>query len=91
MSPHLLTDDLDIADVIADTLLILAPLKLLSGLTDPVLRRRLVIIFSTCIVTTIVSLVHAALIILDGGVKVLIAAIVEVNFHSPPRQNETND
>src|ERR1700722_6622255 len=68
-----------LADVIADSILIFAPLKLLKGLSDPILRRRLIVIFSTCIVTTIVSLVHAAYIITDGGVKVLIAALVEVN------------
>jgi hypothetical protein len=51
---------------------------LLSGLEDKVLRRRLMVIFSTCIITTIVSLVHAAYILTMGGVKVVIAAIVEV-------------
>lgn len=42
------------------------------------LRRRLMFIFSTSVVTTIVSLVHAAYILRTGGTRVLIAAIVEV-------------
>ncbi len=67
------------ADVIADLILIIAPLKLLSGLEDVGLRHRLMLIFSTCIVTTIVSLVHAAYILTLGGVKVVIAALVEVD------------
>jgi len=66
------------ADTIADTILIVAPLRLLSGLLDKTLRRRLMIIFSTCVVTTIVSLVHAAYIIKNGGPKILVAAVVEV-------------
>jgi hypothetical protein len=73
-----------VSDVIADTILIIAPLKLLAGLSDPGLRRRLIVIFSTCIITTVVSLVHAAYIIIGGGPKVLIAALVEVNNSPPP-------
>jgi len=66
-----------VSDVIADSLLLAAPLKLLQGLEDKPLRRRLIFIFSTCIVTTIVSLVHAVYIFKHGGPKVLIAAFVE--------------
>ncbi|KAF9012877.1 hypothetical protein BDZ89DRAFT_1023817 [Hymenopellis radicata] len=66
-----------VSDIIADLILIIAPLKLLSGLEDVGLRHRLMVIFSTCIVTTIVSLVHAAYILTLGGVKVVIAALVE--------------
>lgn len=40
---------------------------------------RLMVIFSTCIVTTIVSLVHAVYILNYGGKKVVIVALVEVN------------
>lgn len=67
-----------VADVISDTILIVAPLQLLWQLDDKGLRRRLCAIFSSCIITTIVSLVHAALILTGGGPKVLIAAVVEV-------------
>ncbi|PBK60606.1 hypothetical protein ARMSODRAFT_944675 [Armillaria solidipes] len=66
-----------VSDVIADLILILAPLKLLSGLEDKGLRHRLMVIFSTCVVTTIVSLVHAAYILTLGETKVVISAIVE--------------
>ncbi|KAJ6561202.1 hypothetical protein DFH09DRAFT_505009 [Mycena vulgaris] len=66
-----------IFDVVSDTILIIAPLQLLWHLEDRVLRRRLCIIFSTCIITTIVSLVHAAMILTGGGPKVLVAAVVE--------------
>ncbi|KAG7443920.1 uncharacterized protein BT62DRAFT_988070 [Guyanagaster necrorhizus] len=66
-----------VSDVIADLILILAPLKLLAGLEDKCLRLRLMVIFSTCIVTTIVSLVHAAYILTFGEAKVVISAIVE--------------
>lgn len=69
-----------VADVVADSILIAAPLKLLAGLQDKGLRRRLIVIFSTCIVTTIVSLVHAAYILRLGGPKVVVAAIVEVRI-----------
>ncbi|KII85936.1 hypothetical protein PLICRDRAFT_94109 [Plicaturopsis crispa FD-325 SS-3] len=64
-------------DVVADSILLWSPLKILSGLDDKVLRRRLMIIFSTCIATTIVSLVHAVFILEDEGVKVILVAIVE--------------
>jgi hypothetical protein len=77
----------DAADVISDIILLTAPLKLLSALGDPILRRRLIAIFSTSIVTTIVSLVHAAYIITDGGPKVIIAALVEVRILLPSLTN----
>ncbi|KAF8073425.1 hypothetical protein FPV67DRAFT_1411081, partial [Lyophyllum atratum] len=66
-----------VTDVLSDTILIVAPLRLLRTLHDKRLRRRLTMIFSTCLITTAVSLVHAALIFLHGGPKVIIAAIVE--------------
>ncbi|KAI0058788.1 hypothetical protein BV25DRAFT_1829790 [Artomyces pyxidatus] len=66
-----------VSDVIADLLLITLPLRLIHGIKDKGLRRRLIFIFSTSIVTTIVSLVHAAYIITSGGKNVLISALVE--------------
>ncbi|KAJ7132408.1 hypothetical protein C8R44DRAFT_773998 [Mycena epipterygia] len=66
-----------VTDVIADTILLLAPIPLFKNLADKVLRRKLTLIFSTCVVTTIVSLVHAAFILRNGGVKVVISALVE--------------
>lgn len=68
-----------LADVIADLILLIAPLKLLQSLQDKQLRLRLMVIFSTCIVTTVVSLVHAVYILNHGGKKVVIVALVEVN------------
>ncbi|KAF9465587.1 hypothetical protein BDZ94DRAFT_1253482 [Collybia nuda] len=66
-----------VSDVIADSILLVVPLKLLQSIQDMRLRLRLMVIFSTCIVTTVVSLVHAVLILKRGGKKVIIAALVE--------------
>ncbi|KDQ54571.1 hypothetical protein JAAARDRAFT_60555 [Jaapia argillacea MUCL 33604] len=66
-----------VSDILSDILLIVLPLRLIRGMRDKSLRRRLMIIFSTSIVTTIVSLVHAAYIITVGGIKVVISALVE--------------
>jgi len=66
-----------VTDILADTILIIAPLRLLRNLSDRKLRRRLTVIFSTCLVTTAVSLVHAAFIFIHAGHKEVIAAIVE--------------
>lgn len=70
-----------VTDILSDLLLIAAPLRLIHQMSAvDGTRRRLMIIFSTSIVTTIVSLVHAALIFKDAGIKVVIAAIVEDTF-----------
>ncbi|KAJ7609071.1 hypothetical protein FB45DRAFT_945298 [Roridomyces roridus] len=66
-----------VTDVIADAILLFAPFPLFNSLADKSLRWKLTLIFSTCVVTTIVSLVHAVLILRNGGVKVVIAALVE--------------
>lgn len=66
-----------ISDILADLALILLPIRLLRGIKDRRLRWRLIFIFSTSIVTTIVSLVHAAYIISRGGIPVIISALVE--------------
>ena len=66
------------ADIISDILLIAFPLKLFQDLHEKYLRRRLMIIFSTALATSIVSLPHAALILTNAGPKVLIAAVAEV-------------
>lgn len=67
-----------IADVIADLILMLAPLRLFAILRDNWVRYRLIVIFSTCIITTVVSLVHAVYILTTGGSNVIISALVEV-------------
>ncbi|GJE88828.1 hypothetical protein PsYK624_049150 [Phanerochaete sordida] len=70
-----------VTDVLSDLLLIAAPLRLIQKMSAvDGTRSRLMIIFSTSIVTTIVSLVHAAFIFKDAGIKVVIAAIVEDTF-----------
>ncbi|KAF8996401.1 hypothetical protein BDZ89DRAFT_1258385 [Hymenopellis radicata] len=56
-----------VSDVVADLVLLIAPLKLLSCIQDAGLRRRLMVIFSTCIVTTVVSLTHASYILTFGA------------------------
>lgn len=68
-------------DILADSLLLILPLRLIRNMPrksiSAPLRRRLYIIFSTSIVTTVVSLVHAAYIIKGGGTKEILAALVE--------------
>ncbi|KZV95650.1 hypothetical protein EXIGLDRAFT_765977 [Exidia glandulosa HHB12029] len=66
-----------VTDILSDALLVIAPLRMIRHVANIPLRRRLYFIFSTSVVTTIVSLVHAAYILRTGGTKVLVAAIVE--------------
>ncbi|EIN03562.1 hypothetical protein PUNSTDRAFT_146998 [Punctularia strigosozonata HHB-11173 SS5] len=67
-----------VTDILSDLLLLSIPLRLLSSMhTDKATSRRLMIIFSTSVVTTIVSLVHAAFIFEHGQLKIVIAAVVE--------------
>lgn len=47
-------------------------------ITDKSLRTRLGAIFSTCIITTVASLVHAGFVFTSTGVQVEMAGIVEV-------------
>ncbi|KAJ7818059.1 hypothetical protein B0H14DRAFT_2840670 [Mycena olivaceomarginata] len=66
-----------ITDIIADSILLFTPLALFRDLINRALRRRVTLIFSTCVGTTVVSLVHAVLMIRGGHRKVLIAGLVE--------------
>jgi len=67
-----------VTDIVSDSILIIAPLRLLRNLHDRKLRRRLTVIFSTCLITTAVSLVHAVFIFIHAGhQEVFISAIVE--------------
>ncbi|KAF8190244.1 hypothetical protein K438DRAFT_1831647 [Mycena galopus ATCC 62051] len=45
-----------VTDIIADAILLFAPLPLFRQLTDKALGRKLIVIFSTCVVATIVCL-----------------------------------
>ncbi|KAK7031664.1 hypothetical protein R3P38DRAFT_2925035 [Favolaschia claudopus] len=69
-----------VTDILADGLLLLAPVPLFRNLINKAFRQKLTLIFSTCVVTTIVSLVHAAFILQKGGIKVVISALVEDCF-----------
>ena len=71
------------ADIVSDSVLLLSPAFLFRTIRDPWLRHRLIAIFSTCIVTTVISLVHASYILTAGGTRVVIAALVEVQSHVP--------
>ncbi|KAF9077176.1 hypothetical protein BDP27DRAFT_1254160 [Rhodocollybia butyracea] len=66
-----------VTDILADLFLLVAPLTVLKHLQDKALRKKLIMIFSTCLVTTVVSLVHATFILTTGGIKVIISALVE--------------
>ncbi|RDB24463.1 hypothetical protein Hypma_008384 [Hypsizygus marmoreus] len=68
-----------VSDIIADAILLISPVQLFTIIRDKGLRYRLMIIFSTCIVTTVVSLVHATYILVQSGKpSVVISALVEV-------------
>ncbi|THU89974.1 hypothetical protein K435DRAFT_276802 [Dendrothele bispora CBS 962.96] len=68
-----------ITDCLADLILIIAPIYLLSTLTTMrALRIRLMIVFSSTIFTTIFSLVHAYAILKDLGYMEFMFAVVEV-------------
>ncbi|KAK7436515.1 hypothetical protein VKT23_000402 [Stygiomarasmius scandens] len=66
-----------VTDVFADAILMFYPLRLFKDLLDRGLRMKLGIIFSTCVVTTVVSLVHATYIITHAQTKEVTSAIVE--------------
>ncbi|KAF8630188.1 hypothetical protein AX15_003066 [Amanita polypyramis BW_CC] len=66
-----------ITDLLADGTLLIVPMFLFSIISDGSLRYRLMVIFSTCIITTVVSLVHTIYVLTTGGIKVEIAALVE--------------
>ena len=68
-----------LADIYADTVLITAPLRLLWNLgVSTSQRRRLLLVFSSCIGTTIASLVHAYYVLRVGGLDEVFVAICEV-------------
>ncbi|THU96102.1 hypothetical protein K435DRAFT_665124 [Dendrothele bispora CBS 962.96] len=68
-----------ITDCVADLILIIAPVYLLSTLrTMRSLRIRLMVVFSSTIFTTIFSLVHAYAILKDLGFMEFMFAVVEV-------------
>jgi hypothetical protein len=64
-------------DIFADGSLVIIPMIVFRALDDRRLRRRLMVIFSTCVITTIVSLVHAIYLLTTSGLPVLVAGITE--------------
>ncbi|KAJ7031854.1 hypothetical protein C8F04DRAFT_959673, partial [Mycena alexandri] len=69
-----------VTDVISDSILLFAPLPLFRNLLDKSLGRKLTLIFSTCVATTIISLAHAIFILRDYDSKIAISAIVEARI-----------
>lgn len=68
-----------IGDILADSILVIAPLRLLRHLDNNFPeRRRLLFVFSSSIVTTITSLIHAYYILRVGGLIVVFTALIEV-------------
>ena len=69
-----------VGDILADSILIVAPLRLLWHLDSKSCpqRRRLLVVFSSSIVTTTTSLIHAYCLLRVGGIFTLLAGFIEV-------------
>ncbi|TFK34017.1 hypothetical protein BDQ12DRAFT_380009 [Crucibulum laeve] len=63
--------------IIADSILILSIIQLFLVIQDKRLRYRLIAMFSSSIVTSIVSSIHALFILQCKGPEIIIAALVE--------------
>ncbi|KAG0702277.1 hypothetical protein DFH29DRAFT_875316 [Suillus ampliporus] len=69
-----------ITDVLGDTILILAPFRLIYKVRLTRAQKiRILSIFSTSAITTVVSLAHAYYVLSDGGLKEALAAMVETS------------
>jgi hypothetical protein len=69
-----------ITDVFGDTILILAPFRLIYKVRLTKAQKiRILAIFSTSAITTIVSLAHSYYVLTDGGLKEAVAAMVEIS------------
>jgi len=66
-----------ITDVTSDAILLFAPWPLFRSLVDKSLGRKLAIIFSVCVITTVVSFVHAVLIFRDDDFGMPFSGIAE--------------
>jgi len=66
-----------VSDAIADVSLLVASFKLFLAIQDKPLRCRLSFLFSTCVITTAISLVNSSFILSSKGLKVIIIALVE--------------
>ncbi|KAG5651518.1 hypothetical protein H0H81_008355 [Sphagnurus paluster] len=66
-------------DIYADSALIVAPLRLLWNLgVTRAQRNRLLMVFSSSIVTTVASLIHAYYVLRVGGLDEVFVAIIEI-------------
>ncbi|KAJ7219892.1 hypothetical protein B0H12DRAFT_1270605 [Mycena haematopus] len=65
------------ADLISNAILLFAPWPLFRSLVDKSLGYKLTSIFSTCMLTTFVSLSHATFICKDDHIKVAFSGLVE--------------
>ncbi|KAJ6473828.1 hypothetical protein C8R45DRAFT_835143 [Mycena sanguinolenta] len=66
-----------VTDVLSDAILIFAPWPLFRSLVDKSLGHKLTIIFSICVVPTILSLVHAGFIVKNNDIGIRFSGIVE--------------
>ncbi|KAF9446198.1 hypothetical protein P691DRAFT_761838 [Macrolepiota fuliginosa MF-IS2] len=66
-----------ITDIISDGILLAVPVRLVMIIQDNKLRYRLILIFGTCVITTIASFVHAAFLFEVKEVPIMIAAVIE--------------
>ena len=64
--------------MIADLFLLATSLHLFLVILDKDLRFRLSCLFSTCVITTIISIVNCSFILGSQGLKVTIIGVVEV-------------
>lgn len=70
-----------LADVCADLLLVLTPIRIFA--TSSLMRAqrvRLIAVFSATLATTVASLVHGVLVLQGGGIREGVAATAEVDF-----------
>ena len=67
--------------MIADLFLLASSLHLFLVIQDRTLRFRLSCLFSTCVLTTVVSIIDSSFILKMEGLKVIIVAVVEVNLN----------
>ncbi|KAF9446197.1 hypothetical protein P691DRAFT_784169 [Macrolepiota fuliginosa MF-IS2] len=66
-----------VADIISDGTLLFVPIRLFMIIQEKELRYRLIVIFGTCIITTIVSFVHTAFLFEVKETPIIITAVVE--------------
>ncbi|KAF7358622.1 hypothetical protein MSAN_01200900 [Mycena sanguinolenta] len=66
-----------VADVTSDAILLFAPWPLFRSLVDKSLARKLTVIFSVSVATTILSIVHANFILVDDDDRMPFSGIVE--------------